>query len=242
MLTANTYNKQSFTPRNRRINDNLEQQAQALFKSWYVDNAKSEWRETTLINVCSQITDGVHNSVTDTVNGGYYLLSCKNIKNSQLILGNAERKIDIETFLRLRKRTHLSKGDVLLTSVGTIGDVFLLSFEPHNIEFQRSVAILKPNKAFVSSFFLYELLKSNNLQVKNLAHGAVQQCIFISDLKGYKFTLPDKNSITQFDRIVAPFFKKKTELYNEISSLSILRDTLLPRLMSGELKINDLNC
>ena len=242
MIAATTYKKRTFTPRKRRINDNLEQQAQALFKSWFVDKAKREWEETSLSDVCCQITDGAHNSILDTIKGGYYLLSCKNIKNGQLSIGTTEREIDTETFNKLRKRTKLDKGDILLTSVGTIGELFLLAFEPHNIEFQRSVAIIKPNYDYVSSFFLYELLKSQNTQIKNLAHGAVQQCIFISDLKGYNFTLPDRSTISQFDEIVAPIFQKKTELNNEIQSLAQLRDTLLPRLMSGELKINDLHC
>ena len=242
MVATTSYQKRAFIPKNKAINDNLEQQAQALFKSYFVDKAKSEWEETSLCDVCCQITDGVHNSVSDTINGGFYLLSCKNIKNGQLSIGTTEREIDAETFNKLRKRTKLDKGDILLTSVGTIGELFLLMFEPHNIEFQRSVAIIKPNNDYVSSYFLYELLQTQNTQIKNLAHGAVQQCIFISDLKGYNFTLPDKDTISQFDEIVAPIFQKKTELNNEILSLVQLRDTLLPRLMSGELEINEINC
>ena len=227
---------------NRQINDNLEQQAQALFKSWFVDNINPNWTEKQLNDICLQITDGVHNSVNDTNNGGYYLLSCKNIKNGQLLISDNEREIDSITFSKLRKRTKLDKGDILLTSVGTIGEMCMLMSEPINIEFQRSVAILKPNTDLISSYFLYELLLNQQSQIKHLAHGAVQQCIFISDLKGFNITVPDKESILKFDNIVSPIFRKKAKLCDEIKSLSQLRDTLLPRLMSGELKINEINC
>ena len=227
---------------NRQINDNLEQQAQALFKSWFVDNINTNWAEKQLNDICLQITDGVHNSVNDTNNGGYYLLSCKNIKNGQLLISDNEREIDSITFSKLRKRTKLDKGDILLTSVGTIGEMCMLMSEPINIEFQRSVAILKPNTDLISSYFLYELLLNQQSQIKHLAHGAVQQCIFISDLKGFNITVPDKESILKFDNIVSPIFRKKAKLCDEIKSLSQLRDTLLPRLMSGELKINEINC
>lgn len=242
MVATTSYRKQAFIPKNRAINDNLEQQAQALFKSWFVDNINPNWTEKQLNDICLQITDGVHNSVNDTNNGGYYLLSCKNIKNGQLLISDNEREIDSITFSKLRKRTKLDKGDILLTSVGTIGEMCMLMSEPINIEFQRSVAILKPNTDLISSYFLYELLLNQQSQIKHLAHGAVQQCIFISDLKGFNITVPDKESILKFDNIVSPIFRKKAKLCDEIKSLSQLRDTLLPRLMSGELKINEINC
>ena len=145
---------------NRKINENLEQQAQALFKSWFVDFepfkngefVESElgmipkgWRVGLFKEVCNNITDGVHNSVKDDINGNYYLLSCKNIKGGVITIGENERKVNKETFEKLRKRTRLQKGDLLLSSVGTIGEMVLLNEIPSNYEFQRSVAIIKPN-------------------------------------------------------------------------------------------------
>ena len=131
---------------NTEINCNLEQQAQALFKSWFSDISYF----APLSDVTINITDGVHNTVTDTPNGEYLLLSCKNIKGGKLSISKDERRIDKATFDKLRKRTKLDKGDILLSSVGTIGEILFLNSNPTNIEFQRSVAIIKADNNKIS--------------------------------------------------------------------------------------------
>ena len=222
---------------NRCINTNLELQAQALYKQWFVDNRSDDWEEKQLSEIALHITDGVHNTVIDSPEGEYYLLSCKNIKSGQLLIGSNERRIDRETFAKLRKRTRLSQGDILVTSVGTVGEMYLVNEFPTNYEFQRSVAIIKPNQDIISSYFLYAALLYQRNELKHLAHGAVQQCIFISDLKEYSFIVPNKNDISAFDEVVAPMFNKIGELQKENEALSTLRDTLLPKLMNGEIKL-----
>ena len=227
---------------NKQINDNLEQQAQTLYKSWFIDNYQTEWPEYSLDEVTLKITDGVHNTVIDTPNGEYYLLSCKNIKNRRLHMSSSERRIDKGTFDKLRRRTMLSRGDILLSSVGTIGELMLLNEDPHNFEFQRSVAIIKPNPEYISSYYLYETLISQIDKITNTAHGAVQQCIFLSDLKEYTINIPEKTLISRYDIIVKPFFDEISKREKENTRLTLLRNSLLPKLMSGELKINEIDC
>ena len=221
---------------NRRINANLELQAQALYKQWFVDNHSDDWEEMPLDKIALHITDGVHNTVVDTPDGDGYLLSCKNIKNGQLHIDNNERRISAETLSRLRKRTRLDQGDILLTSVGTIGEMLLINEYPSNYEFQRSVAIIKPNPQLVSSYFLYSALLYKKAEIKHLAHGAVQQCIFISDLKEFLVDVPNFEIITSFDNIVAPLFDTITKMQKENKVLTNLRDTLLPKLMNGAME------
>ena len=189
-----------------------------------------------LDKIALHITDGVHNTVVDTPDGDGYLLSCKNIKNGQLHIDNNERRISAETLSRLRKRTRLDQGDILLTSVGTIGEMLLINEYPSNYEFQRSVAIIKPNPQLVSSYFLYSALLYKKAEIKHLAHGAVQQCIFISDLKEFLVDVPNFEIITSFDNIVAPLFDTITKMQKENKVLTNLRDTLLPKLMNGEME------
>lgn len=237
---------------NRRINDNLEQQAQALFKSWFVDFepfrdqpfVESElgmipegWRVMLFKDVCDTITDGVHNTVKDDINGKYYLLSCKNIKGGQISIGNSERKINREVFEKLRKRTNLQKGDILLSSVGTIGEIVLLNESPYNYEFQRSVAMIKPNTNLISPHFLYYTMKVQKDNIIHSAHGAVQQCLFISDIANFKTICPPYNIIQHFTNIVFDLHDMISKNREESRRLAELRDTLLPRLMSGELLI-----
>ncbi len=239
---------------NRKINENLEQQAQALFKSWFVDFepfkngefVESElgmipkgWRVEFFKEVCNNITDGVHNSVKDDINGNYYLLSCKNIKGGVITIGENERKVNKETFEKLRKRTRLQKGDLLLSSVGTIGEMVLLNEIPSNYEFQRSVAIIKPNKEIISSHFLYYAMKAQKDEIIHSAHGAVQQCLFISDVANFKTIVPLREVMQHFTNIAVELHEKISKNNQESRRLAELRDTLLPKLMSGELNVFD---
>lgn len=150
----------------------------------------TKWQEVRLGDVCIQITDGTHNTVKDCESGDCYLLSCKNIKNGNIEIGKNERKIDRHTLEELRKRTKTAKGDVLLSSVGTIGETAVIKLENPNYEFQRSVAIFKPNLNFITSEFLYYSLNSRKDILQHSAEGAVQQCLFITPLKDFPISLP----------------------------------------------------
>lgn len=228
---------------NNKINTNLEQQAQALFKNWFVDFAPfggkmpEGWKEVEFRDVCENITDGVHNTVVDDLNGDYLLLSCKNIKGGVLTISSSERKINKETFEKLRKRTKLAKGDILLSSVGTVGEMYLLNETPDNYEFQRSVAIIKPNTSLISPAFLYESMLLQKDTIIHSAHGAVQQCIFISDVGDFKTILPTLDVIDKFTNIIQPMLDTITANQHENQKLANIRDTLLPKLMNGEINL-----
>ena len=227
---------------NNKINTNLEQQAQALFKNWFVDvepfggKMPEGWKEVEFRDVCENITDGVHNTVVDDPNGEYLLLSCKNIKGGVLTISSSERKINKETFEKLRKRTKLAKGDILLSSVGTVGEMYLLNETPDNYEFQRSVAIIKPNTSLISPAFLYESMLFQKDTIIHSAHGAVQQCIFISDVGDFKTILPTLDVIDKFTNIIQPMLDTITANQHEKQKLANIRDTLLPKLMNGEIE------
>lgn len=75
----------------------------------------------------------------------------------------------------------------------------------------------------------------------NAAHGAVQQCLFISDIAGFPIGIPNPDDLRIFDNTVVPMFDTISANEAENSRLTELRDTLLPKLMSGELDISDLD-
>ena len=217
------------------INKNLQEQAQTIYRKFFLSN---NTRPGTIADISLNVTDGVHNTVQDDPNGTYLLLSCKNIKGGHLITSSNERTINKETFNKIRKRTRLSKGDILLSSVGTIGEVMFLNTDPENYEFQRSVAIIKPNTEKVSSYYVYEALVSQKAQIINAAHGAVQQCLFIADIIDLPIGIPSQKRLHEFNTIVEPMFNAITSIEIESAKLALLRNTLLPRLMSGELNLS----
>ena len=221
---------------NNRINENLEQQAQALYRQMFVyadDN-----QSATIADISLNVTDGVHNTVKDDPDGSYLLLSCKNIKGGSLNIGSGERHINKETFDKLRKRTQLAKGDILISSVGTIGEILMLNTEPTYYEFQRSVAMIKPDTELVSPAYVYESLLYKKAELINAAHGAVQQCLFISDISEFPIDIPSKVKLDIFNSAVIPMFEIITANNEENQRLAALRDTLLPKLMNGEIDVS----
>ena len=177
----------------------------------------TSWQEVRLGDICIQITDGTHNTVKDCESGDCYLLSCKNIKNGNIEIGKNERKIDRHTLEELRKRTKTAKGDVLLSSVGTIGETAVIKLENPNYEFQRSVAIFKPNLNFITSEFLYYSLNSRKDILQHYAEGAVQQCLFINPLKDFPINLPPLDIQKKIAGVLGTL-DDKIELNNKINA------------------------
>lgn len=182
-----------------------------------MDCIMTNWQEVRLGDICIQITDGTHNTVKDCENGDCYLLSCKNIKNGNIEIGKNERKIDRHTLEELRKRTKTAKGDVLLSSVGTIGETAVIKLENPNYEFQRSVAIFKPNLNFITSEFLYYSLNSRKDILQHSAEGAVQQCLFINPLKDFPINLPPLDLQKKIAGVLGAL-DDKIELNNKINA------------------------
>ena len=240
---------------NRRINDNLEQQAQALFKSWFVDFepfkdgefVESElgmipkgWRVTTLDNMTSKFGTGLNPRKNFKLGeGDNYYVTIKNMGNNRVYLDEKCDKVNDEAIEKINKRSKLQKGDLLFSGIGTIGRVALITETPTNWNTSESVFNLHPSE-IVSSEFLYILLLSDVFQqyVKLHAQGGVQQGIRMASLKEYKMAIPEYSILCDFDNKVVPLISLTKRNDDETDRLVSLRDTLLPRLMSGELKIN----
>lgn len=177
----------------------------------------SNWKEYKLKDVCIKITDGVHNTVKDDIQGECYLLSCKNLKNNQIVISSQDRKISFETLQRLRQRTETQKGDVLLSSVGTIGETAIIKEFNPNYEFQRSVAILKPNTSMITSEYLFYFLNNSKRKLQHSAEGAVQQCLFINPLKEFKVNIPPLETQQKIAKVLSAI-DDKIELNNSLNN------------------------
>lgn len=193
-----------------------------------------------MASLCINITDGEHNTVIDTPGGEYFLLSCKNIKDGRIYISK-EREIDFQTYEKIHKRTKTEKGDILMSSVGTIGECVYLNMTPRNFEFQRSVAIIKPGN-IESGILMYLALRRQKRELEILSHGAVQRCLFISDISSFEVEVPNRT------KELEAFLRRASLTLNAISSNNLqsdelieLRDSLLPLLMNGQASVKLLN-
>lgn len=146
-----------------------------------------------LIDYCLNITDGEHGSVVDDPNGDCFLLSNKNVVHDSIVIDADDRKIFRTTFNKLNKRCKMEKGDVLITTVGTLGKTAVIETDDINFVFQRSVGILKPNLELIDPYFLKYLLDSPILQKRLIynSKGAIQKCIYINELSDLDVDIPD---------------------------------------------------
>ena len=244
---------------NKRINENLEQQAQALFKSWFVDFepfkdgefVESElgmipkgWRVVTLNDACKKITDGSHYSPKDNANGTIPMLSVKDMKHNGFDYSSC-KMIDFEEVKRMKANDGVPlKDDILVAKDGSyLKEIFIC---PEEIQqaILSSIAIFRSNNEVIYPDILLQLLRSPNVRKDvgdNYVSGSALPRIVLKDFKKYKF-------------IVAPI-EVQNRLYETLKSinrsincneqesrrLATLRDTLLPKLMSGELKVNEVD-
>ncbi len=143
-----------------------------------------DFKKFKLKDISKNITDGEHNTVVDDVNGEYFLLSNKNILDGEVKLSTDDRKISKKTFDKINKRTKLEKGDLVISTVGTLGKIAKIIDEP-NYDFQRSVGMIKPNTELVDTDYLSYFLQQDYIQKKLTcgSAGAIQKCIYIDQLK-----------------------------------------------------------
>lgn len=239
---------------NNKINANLEAQAQALFKSWFVDFTPFKdqpfvdselgpipqgWKVVSLDDMTSKVGTGLNPRKNFTLGqGSNYYVTIKNMYNNRVYLDSRCDKITDEAIQKIQKRSKLQVGDLLFSGIGTIGRVALINKPPYNWNTSESVFNLHPSEE-ISSEFLYLLLLSNFFQnyVKINTLGGVQQGIRMASLKSFRMALPDRNVLIAFDRIIQPIVADIKRNDDENDSLAALRDTLLPKLMSGEIKL-----
>lgn len=227
---------------NRRINENLAQQIEAVLLSFIDDND------------------------TDLVKLGDYLyikgrIGWKGLKKSEYLSQSGYRIINGETLTKAgidwSKAGYISKeryvespeimlkvGDILLSKDGTIGKIGYID----NLDLPTSVAsgifVIRNNKPdIISTTFIYYLLKSKLFEsfIAARTEGSVIPHLYQKDFTEFEFPLPSAPKMAEFKEITGPMFSQIINNLNENKALASLRDSLLPKLISGELDVSGLD-
>ena len=230
---------------NRQINDNLEQQAQAIYKSWFIDFEPFKdgefveceiglipegWKVGTLSDL-AEITMG------QSPSGKSYNECGEGILFYQGRAEFGDRYPSIRLYTTEPSRI-ADQNSVLLSVRAPVGDT--------NIAYNkccigRGLASIKAKHGFNS--FIFYMIKSMKDQFDMYnGEGTVFGSINRDSLNSLNVIVPTNDVINKFEKIVAPLDLKYKSLFTENLLLTQQRDTLLPKLMSGELKINELDC
>ena len=223
-----------------KLNNNLEQQAQAIFKSWFVDfepfggEMPSDWSEIPLENLCSVVTKGTTPTTLgkEFVDKGINFIKAESILSSHCITPSKFAYIDEDTN-QLLKRSIIHDKDILFTIAGTLGRFAMAdkSIIPANTN--QAVAIIRVNKNKINpdTLFSFFIGDWHNTYYQQRVQQAVQANLSLTTIKSLPIIIPDKDTMTKYESIVCPLIKYKHVNDIELRYLTELRDAILPKLM-----------
>jgi len=243
---------------NKRINDNLELQAQALYKSWFVDfepfkDGKFVDSELGMIpegwsigdiGTYSKVRSGFAFKSSWWTQSGSKVIKIKNI-TSDYRLDMTECSFVSKDNTAKASEFRVEVGDLLIAMTGaTIGKFCLITSSDNNTYVNQRVGkFFLGNEPLKRLPFLYCCLKQDSVinEIINKGQGSAQPNISGTDIESIKIVLPNDETIPIFNEHLYPMYKMIIKNQEEIELLSTMRDSILPKLMSGELKVNDLN-
>lgn len=244
---------------NNQMNKTLEEMAQALFKRWFVDfefpNENGEpykssggemvdselgmipkgWGVLELKNMVKQIKPGTNYQPKRLVEGIPFL-NVRNINTGYIDLEGA-KFISEEDYNKVHKTWKPEKGDILISRIGTLGLVAVIREQDLPVAVHYNFIDIKVDDE--QRGYFYFLLKSNYFQSKyhSIKKASVQEYVTIDEVEKIKIVgLENSNLQMKFNVIL----EKILEIQKENQYLTTIRNTLLPKLMSGEVRVTDL--
>lgn len=235
---------------NEAINNNLEQQAKALFKSWFIDFEPfggvqpPEMKFVPLQELCKVVTKGTTPTTLGKpfTSSGINFIKAESILDSHSIDSSKFAFIDEETNALL-KRSVIKANDIVFTIAGTLGRFAMVDNSVLPANTNQALAIIRPDENKVTPAYLYSFFIGNwhNEYYSKRIQQAVQANLSLTTIKSLPIAVLSKTTMNNYDELVSPLFALMKGNEEENRRLSELRDTLLPKLMSGELDVSNID-
>jgi type I restriction enzyme, S subunit len=247
---------------NNKINSILEQISKTIFKHWFINfefpNEQGKpykssggefidselgkipkgWKVGMFGDICTVKGGYAYKSNDFLPNGDFPIIKIKNIQENRIVnmkdLQFISKEISDNT-----KEFWLSDGDIVMAmtgaTVGKFGIVVNLPKFDHSLLNQRVAKFFSDNIVFVFMILLREIFKK---EIIDKAHGSAQANFSARDIQKIKIILPDKKLINYFNKVMNPLFNLIIKNIKENIILENLRDTLLPKLITGKIRVN----
>lgn len=227
---------------NRAINDNLQQQLRTIFKAEFTDNPELEnITQIPLSELCHVVTKGTTPTTLGKpfVESGINFIKAESILDDHSIDKSKFAFIDEETNALL-KRSIIHAGDVVFTIAGTLGRFALIDENVLPANTNQAVAIIRADVEKVLPEYIYTCFIGEwhtDYYAKRVQQ-AVQANLSLTTIKSLPIPLLDKAKMSEYLSLILPLIKaiKTNEAQDE--KLAVLRDNLLPKLMSGEIDVS----
>jgi len=235
---------------NRRLNANLEAQAQALFRSWFVDfepfrdgpfvdsqlgKIPQGWKVGTLSEIGDVIGGGTPSKIVSeyyTDNGIAWITPKDLSTNNCKFTSKGETDIS-ELGYKNSSAKLMPRGSVLFSSRAPIG---YISIAKNEICTNQGFKSIVPKKA--GTCFIYYFLRNNTSKIESMASGSTFKEASGGLMKSLEVIIPSNKILTAFEEAIQPLFNMQEHNEDENARLSALRDTLLPKLMAGEINLH----
>lgn len=217
-----------------RQNKTLEAMAETLFRQWFIEEAGEDWEEKSLLDLVQLVGGGTpKTSINEYWDGDIPWLSGGDIATNHKGFIMVSEKTISKVGLDNSSAKLLPKFATVISARGTVGKYCLLSGK---MAFSQSNYGILP-KIEECYFFTYLLVNHIVEELQSAAYGSVFDTITTATFRDATFKTPPMNKILDFEKAITKFFNKKLLNQNQIQTLETLRDTLLPKLMSGEVRV-----
>lgn len=226
----------------------LEEMAQITYEEWFVrlrfpghestpinpeTGLPEGWRKRKMSDFCSKVTDGTHDSPKQSERG-YRLITGKHIINGFIDFDTAYL-ISEQDHHKIKKRSGLSKGDILFSNIGTLGSAALVS---EDFEFScKNVIIFKHKEKQTNFLFTYLTNKNTQNKFFGQSSGVAQKFFSLKFIREFEDDFPPDSIVEHFDRFASEIYKLKYQFNYQNQRLRKARDILLPRLMTGMIDV-----
>ena len=224
-----------------RLNENLLEQALAVYKAWFCEYVLSDgirpesWSNTTIEELSTLVTRGVAPKYDD--NSDQIVLNQKCIRDHTIDLSLARRHLPKKI-----NEKWITKGDLLInsTGTGTLGRVAQVWFDANNMTVDSHVTIVRPKDSILQGYLGFWGL-SHESEIEAQHTGSTGQTELPRDrVKSMELPQPDEDTLRKFNELIIPLTSAIVSNQEENARLSQIRDALLPKLMSGEIDVSDL--
>jgi len=231
---------------NLQMNQTLETMAQAIFKEWFVefnfpgfdgelvDGLPKGWRMGSILEISNLLSGGTPKTdVANYWNGSIKWISGKDItSNNKRFILDTEKLITIEG-LKSSAAKLLPKSSTIISARGTVGNYCIL---PESMTISQSNYGLKSKNNY--DFFLFLMVANMIEMMKQFSYGTVFDTITTNTFKEMEIILPCEDTVKNFETIIKPLFNKILSISIENQTLTQLRDSLLPKLLTGKISLN----
>jgi type I restriction enzyme, S subunit len=216
-----------------------------LFPSSFVESEfgqiPKDWRLGNIGEIANVI-DCLHSKKPDLLEAGYVYLQLNNIKDDGTLDTKKLSYISEQDYKKWTSRIEVKEGDCIITNVGRVGAVCQI---PHSFKagIGRNITAIRLTKDYPYPTFLIHLLLSSVIkkEIKNKTDtGTILDALNVKSIPLLTFIIPKNNILDRFEAVTRPLRFKVELNNNNIEELSNLRDTLLPRLISGKLDLRNI--